>query len=201
MARHITWRCDCGAVTYGAPLFDGCSLLDGQRASASYLPGLQRAPTPVDSPLIDFPSTPAPDRAERTAKRQHSNFASAVRWDRHVLLGSVTTPGQHSEVVQRLLNAYPGASYLRTDESCPSLGQATADGNPIRCVSGGWQIGLCGMRRGVCRGWEGLRQMARHHPCPGLHHPLLGSPGVVFGSVVLLARYSGAIIKDRAFVS
>lgn len=26
--RHITWRCDCGAV-YGPALADGCSLLDG----------------------------------------------------------------------------------------------------------------------------------------------------------------------------
>ena len=25
--RHITWR--CGAVTYGPPLSEGCSLLDG----------------------------------------------------------------------------------------------------------------------------------------------------------------------------
>jgi hypothetical protein len=27
--RHITWRCDCGAITYGPPLGEGCSLLDG----------------------------------------------------------------------------------------------------------------------------------------------------------------------------
>jgi hypothetical protein len=27
--RHLTWRCDCGAVTYGPPLGAGCSLLDG----------------------------------------------------------------------------------------------------------------------------------------------------------------------------
>ena len=51
-----------------------------------------------------------------------------------VLLGSVTTPGQYSEGVQRLLDAGPGASYLRTDQSCPSLRQATADGNAIYAV-------------------------------------------------------------------
>jgi hypothetical protein len=27
--RHLTWRCECGAVTYGPALGDGCSLLDG----------------------------------------------------------------------------------------------------------------------------------------------------------------------------
>lgn len=51
-----------------------------------------------------------------------------------VVLGSVTTPGQYSEGVKRLLDANPGASYLRTNQSCPSLRQATADGNPIYAV-------------------------------------------------------------------
>jgi hypothetical protein len=27
--RHVTWRCHCGAVTYGPALAEGCSLLDG----------------------------------------------------------------------------------------------------------------------------------------------------------------------------
>jgi hypothetical protein len=27
--RHLTWRCECGAVTYGPALAEGCSLLDG----------------------------------------------------------------------------------------------------------------------------------------------------------------------------
>jgi len=26
---HLTWRCECGAVTYGPALADECSLLDG----------------------------------------------------------------------------------------------------------------------------------------------------------------------------
>jgi hypothetical protein len=26
--RHLTWRCECGAVTYGPALSEGCSLLD-----------------------------------------------------------------------------------------------------------------------------------------------------------------------------
>jgi hypothetical protein len=27
--RHLTWRCECGTVTYGPALAEGCSLLDG----------------------------------------------------------------------------------------------------------------------------------------------------------------------------
>jgi hypothetical protein len=27
--RHLTWRCECGAVTYGPALTSGCSLLNG----------------------------------------------------------------------------------------------------------------------------------------------------------------------------
>ena len=27
--EHITWECECSAVTYGPALAEGCSLLDG----------------------------------------------------------------------------------------------------------------------------------------------------------------------------
>lgn len=48
-----------------------------------------------------------------------------------VVLGSVTTPGRYPEGVHRLLGAHPGASYLRTDQTCPSLRAATEEGDPI----------------------------------------------------------------------
>lgn len=51
-----------------------------------------------------------------------------------VVLGSVTTPGLYAVGVQRLLDAHPGAFYLRTDQSCPSLRQRTDEGNPIYAV-------------------------------------------------------------------
>lgn len=51
-----------------------------------------------------------------------------------VVLGNVTTPGQYESGVQRLLNMHPGASYLRTDQSCPSLRQADDEGDPIYAV-------------------------------------------------------------------
>jgi serine/threonine-protein kinase len=51
-----------------------------------------------------------------------------------VILGSVTTPGLYAAGVQRLLDAHPGAFYLRTDQTCPSLRPATEEGNPIYAV-------------------------------------------------------------------
>jgi serine/threonine-protein kinase len=44
------------------------------------------------------------------------------------------------------LDAHPGAFYLRTDQTCPSLRQATPDGNPIYAVfelGGSNQSDLC----------------------------------------------------------
>ncbi|RAV06234.1 serine/threonine protein kinase [Mycolicibacterium sp. GF69] len=51
-----------------------------------------------------------------------------------VILGNVTTPGMYAGGIQRLLNQHPGASYLRTDQSCPSLRQADDEGDPIYAV-------------------------------------------------------------------
>ena len=51
-----------------------------------------------------------------------------------VILGNVITPGLYAAGVQGLLNAHPGAYYLRTDQSCPSLRQATEEGNAIYAV-------------------------------------------------------------------
>jgi len=51
-----------------------------------------------------------------------------------VVLGNVTTPSEYAQGVQRLLVTYPGSSYLRTDQSCPSLRQADDEGDPIYAV-------------------------------------------------------------------
>jgi serine/threonine-protein kinase len=51
-----------------------------------------------------------------------------------VVLGNITTPGMYPAGVQGLLDAHPGAYYLRTDQSCPSLRQASDEGNPIYTV-------------------------------------------------------------------
>ena len=51
-----------------------------------------------------------------------------------VILDSATTPGRYQQDVGRALANNPGASYLRTDLSCPSLRQQSDDGNPIYAV-------------------------------------------------------------------
>jgi hypothetical protein len=50
------------------------------------------------------------------------------------VVGNAVTPGRYQADVQRLLADNPGASYLRTDQSCPSLRQATETGSPIYAV-------------------------------------------------------------------
>jgi serine/threonine-protein kinase len=62
-----------------------------------------------------------------------------------VVLGNATNPGSYAVDVQRLLNEYPGASYLRTDQACPSLRQSL-NGNPIYAVyrvAGGTEADIC----------------------------------------------------------
>jgi serine/threonine-protein kinase len=64
-----------------------------------------------------------------------------------VVLGNAVTPGRYVSDVQRLLNMFPGASYLRTDRACPSLRQSTETGNPIYAVyrvPGPTQRDVCG---------------------------------------------------------
>ena len=51
-----------------------------------------------------------------------------------VLLFASVTPGAYAAEIQAALDANPGSSYLRTDQSCASLSQATADGNAIYAV-------------------------------------------------------------------
>ena len=51
-----------------------------------------------------------------------------------VVIESVFSPGGYAADVQRLLDTHPGASWLRTDQSCPSLRQATEIGDPIYAV-------------------------------------------------------------------
>jgi len=63
-----------------------------------------------------------------------------------VILESATTPGRYRQDVARALANNPGASYLRTDLSCPSLRQQSPDGTPIYAVyrpAGTTQDALC----------------------------------------------------------
>ncbi|MFV8228625.1 hypothetical protein [Mycolicibacterium fortuitum] len=51
-----------------------------------------------------------------------------------VVLRNATTPGKYDMEIQRGLDSFPGASYLRTDHSCPSLRQVSDAGTPIYAV-------------------------------------------------------------------
>lgn len=87
------------------------------------------------------PPAPAPPRAPSAPAASSADLGLPRPMSRPtcngqgiVILGSVTTPGQYAAGVQRLLAAHPGAFYLRTDQTCPSLRAATDEGNPIYAV-------------------------------------------------------------------
>ncbi|MEZ0342470.1 serine/threonine-protein kinase [Mycobacterium sp. pV006] len=87
-------------------------------------------PRPLPPPSrTAAPSAPAGDLGLRTPMSRPLCNGQGI-----VVLGNVTTPGQYAQGIQDLLNRYPGASYLRTDQSCPSLRQADDEGDPIYAV-------------------------------------------------------------------
>jgi serine/threonine-protein kinase len=87
------------------------------------------APPPPRTPAPRAPSPPSGDLGLGRPMSRPSCDGQGI-----VVLGSVTTPGQYVAGVQRLLAAHPGSSYLRTDQTCPSLRAATDEGNPIYAV-------------------------------------------------------------------
>jgi serine/threonine-protein kinase len=92
----------------------------------------QPAPPPIPVPAPPPPRTPQAPSGDLGLTTRMSR--PACNGQGIVILGSVTTPGQYPEGVQRLLDAHPGASYIRTDQSCPSLRQADDEGDPIYAV-------------------------------------------------------------------
>ncbi|CDP87375.1 MULTISPECIES: serine/threonine-protein kinase [Mycolicibacterium] len=86
------------------------------------------APTPPTVP----PRPPVPPTGDLGLRQPMSRPVCNGQYI--VILGSVTTPGLYEAGVQRLLDAHPGAFYLRADQTCPSLRAATEDGNPIYAV-------------------------------------------------------------------
>lgn len=96
--------------------------------------------TPPPSPSVP-PPTPRGDLGLSTPMSYPACNGQGI-----VILGSVTTPGLYVAGVQRLLDDHPGSFYLRTDQTCPSLRQATPEGNPIYAVfelGGATQSDLC----------------------------------------------------------
>ena len=51
-----------------------------------------------------------------------------------VIYASAFTPGRYAQDVQAMLDQYPGASWVRTEDSCSSLNPRTESGDPIYAV-------------------------------------------------------------------
>ena len=103
-------------------------------------------PAPPPAPRAPAPAPPAPSPPSGDLGLGQPMSRPSCNGQGIVVLGSVTTPGQYASGVQRLLAAHPGASYLRTDQTCPSLRAATEEGNPIYAVyqqAGGTTAEVC----------------------------------------------------------
>ncbi|MET0454095.1 MAG: serine/threonine-protein kinase [Mycobacterium sp.] len=75
-----------------------------------------------------------------------------------VVLYNAVTPGAYVEEIGQALASHPGASYLRTDQSCPSLRQRDGNGNVIYAVyrvAGRTQAEVCGAVRSAGDGAYG----------------------------------------------
>jgi serine/threonine protein kinase, bacterial len=99
------------------------------------------APVTVTPPLVTVTPPPAPPSrgSVRTLPPGDLGLPTPMSYPTCngrgiVVLGNVTTPGMYAAGVQNLLNAHPDASYLRTDQACPSLRHESDAGNPIYAV-------------------------------------------------------------------
>jgi serine/threonine-protein kinase len=90
--------------------------------------------TVTQPPASPRPAPPAPSRPSGDLGLPTPMSSPSCNGEGIVVLGIVTTPGRYAAGVQRLLDVHPGASYLRTDQSCPSLRQADDEGDPIYAV-------------------------------------------------------------------
>lgn len=94
------------------------------------------APPPVQSsagPTAPLPPPPAP-RSNAELDVGVPMTYPACDHSGIVVLANAVAPGQYATEIRSFLAQYPGSSYLRTDQSCPSLRQATAEGNAIYTV-------------------------------------------------------------------
>ncbi|KUI22710.1 serine/threonine protein kinase [Mycobacterium sp. GA-1285] len=140
-------------VVLVAAVIDNDSPSPPPTAAPTSPPWDERAPTQTSPPrretvtetsTVTQPAPPPPQPApppRRTPTRPSGDLGLSTpistplcNGQGIVVLGNVTTPGMYAGGIQRLLNQHPGASYLRTDQSCPSLRQADDEGDPIYAV-------------------------------------------------------------------
>ncbi len=123
-------------------------------ALVSPVPGPTSEPGPTSLP---GPSLQPPTRAPRAVVP--GDLGLTVPMTRPacdgtgiVVVANATAPGTYVAEVQSYLDRHPGASYLRTDQSCPSLRQSFDDGSPIYSVyyvAGRTQNEICELRNRV----------------------------------------------------
>ena len=130
----------------------------------------QPAPVPAPSPPTVPPRPRAATSGDLGLRQPMSRPACNGQYI--VILGSVTTAGLYEAGVQRLLDANPGAFYLRTDQTCPSLRATTEDGDPIYAVfvpGGTTQAEMCARVRAYGSGAYGKRLDYSSDPQEPLH--------------------------------
>jgi len=94
---------------------------------------------PEQSSTFDGAETATPSMDRRSATEVALNVSVPISQPTCdgsgiVVLGSAIRPGNYDDEIQRLLNRFPGAGYLRTDYTCPSLRPRSDAGTPIYAV-------------------------------------------------------------------
>ncbi len=163
-----------------APLYAGqpgySTKLDRDRDGVACESGSGSGGGSVSAPFIPMPPpvyAPAPAPALVVPGGNDLALATAPTYQSCepptgiVVIESVFTPGSYAADVQRLLDANPGAMWLRTDQSCPSLRQATETGDPIYAVyrvAGYTEADICAAVRSEGGGAYGKWLDAEHRP-------------------------------------
>jgi serine/threonine-protein kinase len=107
---------------------------DGEEtgAASTAAPPASSPPTTTSTaPLTttDTTSTNGPDLGLSTPISYPSCDGTGI-----VVLGNAVNPANYRSDIQRMLDKWPDASYLRTDYACPSLRQVDDAGNKIYAV-------------------------------------------------------------------
>lgn len=112
------------SIRYNGALGDELAKWVGQSAGSA----------PLAAPTSDTAPTPSTGSARGDLGLASTMSVPSCDGTGIVVLYSATNPNSYAQEVAAQLLANPGSQYLRTDNSCASLRQATADGNPIYAV-------------------------------------------------------------------
>ncbi|MGV9710298.1 serine/threonine-protein kinase [Gordonia sp. NPDC003424] len=104
------------------------------------------AGTTTEAPTVTAPARGSGDLGLSTPISRPACDGTGI-----VVVGNATSPATYATEIAALLARYPGSSYLRTDQSCPSLRQSL-DGYPIYAVylvAGQSEADVCALRARV----------------------------------------------------